>query len=139
MGHRHAGKGLSEPPLGGGWAGAGDLEWLHGAHMDVTSPQGATPPCATCVLDSARGVVLQAVLSQPGAPRRRAGRPPPSRGLGIPALALLLVGVAVTTVTGNLPACRPFSHDLCWSLQRLGHFRPVPTHALSVTWSWLTL
>ena len=87
MGHRRAGKGLSEPPLEGGWAGAEDLEWLHGARVDVMSPwEGPArflrpgrrlwchPTGSVPTPDGAHG----AALSQPGAPRRGSGRPPPS-------------------------------------------------------------
>ena len=75
-GTRACRKGALRAPAGRG-AGGGALEWLHAAHVDVTSRQGALPPHATRVLDSARGAVLRAALPQPGAPGRRSGRPPP--------------------------------------------------------------
>ena len=82
VGHGRAGRGLSEPLLGGGWAGAGALEWLHAAHVDVTSRQGALPPHATRDLDSAPPAGGSRPQIRPPTPVvPSCGQRSPSRGL----------------------------------------------------------
>lgn len=118
-------KGALRAPSGRG------LGWGRGPGVAAWSPHGCDVrrgPRPACHLCPGHSVLVSG--PPPGSASARGSmpriRPPTTTRAWHPALALLLVGVAVTTVTGNLPACRALQPRLVLAAAEARSLPPCP-------------